>query len=135
MDWLTLAETAPDKVSVQLQVTVTSTLFHPLAFGAGVRLLKVIVGGVASRLIVTDCELVPPALVAVQVKVVPAVSVLIVVELHPVLDVMLDSGSVTLQVTVTSLVYQPFVPKVPETLGVMTGGVVSVGTLITTAPC
>jgi hypothetical protein len=43
-------------------------LFQPLAFASGVRLAE-IVGAVASRLIVTDCELVPPALVAEHVSV------------------------------------------------------------------
>jgi hypothetical protein len=66
---------------------------------------------------------VPPALVAQQVSVSPAVSVLIVVESQPIMEVMADSGSLTLQLTVTSLTYQSLVPRVPTMLGVMTGGV------------
>jgi hypothetical protein len=81
-------------------------------------------GGVASRLIVTDCVDVPPALVALQVMVMLAVSVLIVVVLQPVLEGV-DSASVTLQLTMTLLVYQPFVPSVPVTVGVIIGGVLS----------
>jgi hypothetical protein len=73
-------------------------------------------GGVASRLMVTDTELVPPALVAVQVSVTPVVSESIVVDSHPLVEVTLDSGSVTVQLTVTSLTYQPFAPGKPLTV-------------------
>jgi len=52
-------------------------------------------GGVVSRLMVTEFELVPPALVAVQVKVRPTVSVVTVVGSQPLLEEMGDSGSVT----------------------------------------
>jgi hypothetical protein len=76
---------------------------------------------------VTDAELVPPALVAVQVSVVPAVSAVIVVVPHPLVEVTGDSGSVTVQLTVTSLTYQPPLPSVPLTVGVICGGVVSDG--------
>ena len=86
------------------------------------------VGAVASRLIVTDCELEPPALVAEQVRVVPEVSALIRVEPHPVEEEMADSRSVTVQLTVTSDTYQLLAPRVPLTFEVMTGGVVSDGT-------
>jgi hypothetical protein len=78
-------------------------------------------------LIVTDWLAVPPALVAVQVRVVPVVSVVIVVGPHPEVDVIDDSGSLTVQVTVTLETYQPFAPRVPLTAGVMTGGVASDG--------
>lgn len=37
----------------------------------------------------------------------------------------MESLSTTVQLTVTLLVYQPFVPCVPTTLGVITGGVLS----------
>jgi hypothetical protein len=67
-------------------------------------------GAVASRLMVTDCELVPPALVALQVKVWPAVSVLTVVGPQPLEDVIDDSGSFTVQLMYTSLTYQPLLP-------------------------
>src|SRR5262249_44080826 len=82
-------------------------------------------GAVASRLRVTLFEVVPPALVAWQVKVVPVVSVATVWELQPVCMVTVDSLSITDQLRVTVLVYQPFVPKVPVIVEVMTGGVVS----------
>src|SRR5215475_6879091 len=36
-----------------------------------------------------------------------------------------DSGSVTVQVTLTSLTYQPALPSVPTMWGVITGGVTS----------
>ena len=42
-------------------------------------------------------------------------------------DVTADSASLTVHDTFTSLVYQPFVPDVPVTRGLMTGGVVSGG--------
>ena len=45
------------------------------------------VGGVASRLMVTVCVFVPPALLASQVSVIASVSVLTVVGAHPVDDV------------------------------------------------
>ncbi len=69
--------------------------------------------------------LTPAPFVAEHVNVVPVVSESIVVVLHPVLDVIPDSGSLTLQLTVTSLVYQPLLPSVPFIVGVITGGVVS----------
>jgi hypothetical protein len=82
-------------------------------------------GGVASRLSVTGWLALPPALVAEQVNVVPGVLAAIVVGSQPVLFVTADSGSVTLQLTVTSLVYQSLLPCVPATVGVMAGGVES----------
>jgi hypothetical protein len=86
-------------------------------------------------LIVTDWDEVPPALVAWHVRVVPVVSVLMVVELQPLVDETVDSGSLTVQLTVTSLMYQPFVPNVPLMLGVMTGGVESQLPVIWTLGC
>ena len=48
---------------------------------------------------------------------------------HPVVAVTADSGSVTAHETLTLLRYQPFVPSVPVTVGVITGGVVSTATV------
>src|SRR5262245_40410189 len=84
-------------------------------------------GGVVSRLMVMECEAVPPALVAVQVKTMPAVSELTDCVSQPDEDSIGDSESVTLQLKRVSLVYQPLLPTVPLTFAVMTGGVVSVG--------
>jgi hypothetical protein len=84
-------------------------------------------GLVASRLIVTELLFVPPALVAVQVSVVPAVSALMVVDPQPLVEEIADSLSTTVHETVTLLVYQSLLPRVPLTLGEMTGGVVSDG--------
>jgi hypothetical protein len=89
-----------------------------------------LIGAVASRLTVTDCELLPPALVAEQVKMAPAVSLVTELLPHPVCDVIVDWASVTVQLTDTLLVYQPFVPSVPLTVGVITGGVVSAATVV-----
>ena len=72
--------------------------FEVFFFGPEVIL---VFGAVASRLIVTDFDVMPPALVAVQVSVVPGVSEVIVVGSHP--EVVSEpSGSVTCQVTLTS---------------------------------
>jgi hypothetical protein len=78
-------------------------------------------------LIVTDCELKRPApLVAEHVRLVPGVSLDRLIGEHEFEEATPDSGSVALQVTVTLLWYQPFVPMVPLMVGVISGGVVSV---------
>lgn len=119
----------PERLSVQVNPTATDVLFHPAAFGAGVR-DAAITGGVASRLIVTVLELNRPApFVAEHVTARPTVSVVTDVEPQPVEDAIPDSGSTALQVTVTLLTYQPFRPSVPEIVGVITGGVLSMMTL------
>ncbi len=51
-----------------------------------------------------------------------------VTALQPVVERMIDSGSVTDQLTVTLVVYQPLRPSVPVITGVTTGGVGSPGT-------
>ena len=78
-------------------------------------------GGVLSIFIVTGAELVSPApFVAEQVSVTPAVSaVSVVVELQPEDDAIPDSESLTFQVTVTLLSYQPLLPSVPEMCGMI----------------
>jgi hypothetical protein len=76
-------------------------------------------------LIVTDLVLVPPALVALHVYVVPDVSVVRDTVPQPDFLMLVDSGSVTVQIRPTSLVNQPLVPSVPVIADVMTGGVVS----------
>ena len=68
----------------------------------------------------------PAPFVAEQVKVTPAVSAVRVVGVQPVEDATPDSGSVTLQLAVTLLRYQPLLPRVPMIWGTITGGVVSV---------
>src|SRR4051794_9153887 len=87
-------------------------------------------GAVASRAIVTDCALIPPSLVAAQVIATPLVSADTSAGPQPLLEVISLSGSATAQVTATSLVYQPALPSVPDTAGVIVGGVVS-----TTSTC
>jgi hypothetical protein len=110
-------------------VAVTSVLFQPLPLADGDREAEML-GAVASRVMVTDRELVPPALVAEQVNVVPEVSAVTDDGLQPVEDVIADSGSVTDQVKLTLLVYQLLFPKVPVTVGVITGGVESSGVMV-----
>lgn len=68
---------------------------------------------------------VPPALEAVQVRVWPAPLAVTVAVAQPAPKVTADWASVTVQVTVTGLIYQPFAPTVPVRLGTITGGVVS----------
>ena len=86
-----------------------------------------ITGGVLSILIVIETVPDNPApFVAEQVKVTPAVSVVRVVCAQPVEDAIPDSGSLTFQTTVTLLLYQPLLPKVPVITGTTTGGVVSI---------
>jgi hypothetical protein len=58
------------------------------------------------------------------------VSVAIVVGPQPPCELTAESGSVTLQETLTSLVYQPSAPDVPFTVGTITGGVVSQATTV-----
>jgi hypothetical protein len=103
-------------------------LFQPSPFAAG-EALPEIVGAVASRLIVTESVEVPPVLVAVHVNVTPVVSLVteFVASQSTDLDVIAESGSLTLNVTVTSLLYQPLSPSVPVMVWVMTGGVASDG--------
>src|SRR5207253_469791 len=113
-----------DRASAPVKVTVTSVLFQPLTFASGNWAAEA-VGAVLSSLILTDPELVPPALVAVQVKVVPEVSVVWVTVTHPLLEEIEDSGSVTDQVMVGLLLFQPAALGTGETLAEITGGVLS----------
>ena len=85
-------------------------------------------GGVRSILIVSDAVFVSPApLVAEQVNVDPAEPLVRVVVPHPAEeDAIPDTGSVTLQLAVTLLTYQPLLPNVPVICGAMTGGVASI---------
>src|SRR5436190_2690201 len=83
-------------------------------------------GGVLSILILTGTEVESPTpFVAEQVRVTPAVSAASAAGPQPEDEAMPDSGSLTLQLTLTELSYQPFRPDVPWMLEVMTGGEVS----------
>src|ERR1041384_3404724 len=82
-------------------------------------------GASPSRLIVTACDAVPPALVAWQLNEVPFVSCVTVLVAQPDWAVIGDSGSLTCQLTVTLARYQPLSPSVPATENVMMGGVES----------
>lgn len=59
----------------------------------------------------------------------PVVSDVTLLVPQPEDDEIAESGSVTVQPTETLLVYQPLFPSVPLTLGVITGGVESAGTV------
>ena len=67
----------------------------------------------------------PAPFVAEHCSVTPAVSAVRLVVAQPEDDAIPDSGSLTIQLTVTLLVYQPLLPKVPVISGAMIGGVVS----------
>ena len=90
--------------------------------------VAVVAGAVLSTLNVFPTVVVPPSLSAVHVSVVPVVLLVNVTALHPVVERMIDSGSVTDQLTVTLVVYQPLSPSVPVITGTTTGGVGSPGT-------
>jgi hypothetical protein len=123
-------EARPDVASAAFAVAVITPPASTLdgeAVGASV-------GGVASRVIVTERVLLPPRLLAEHVKVTPLVSAVTEVALQPVLEVMSLSASVTVQLTPTSLVYHPLLPRVPVTFGVITGPVVSTGSPTSVEP-
>lgn len=73
-------------------------------------------GAVASRFTVTGTVVVPPMLVVEQVMVWPAVSTVTVTGAQ-VAGRATESGSLTVNVTLTSLTYQPLSPRVPVTSG------------------
>jgi hypothetical protein len=73
----------------------------------------------------TDAVAVPPDDVASHVNVVPAVSVVTEEGSQPLVDDTGESGSWTSQLTDASDTYQPLLPSVPLTVGVITGGVMS----------
>src|SRR5690349_5330036 len=116
---------------------LTLVLFQPLVFGTGDGVPKLSTGGVASRLMVTDALVVPPADVTEQLNVTPAVSVVTLPVSQPAVPRMLPGTSLMAQATCTSLVYQPLLPGVPLICGVipgavrsmLTGGVVKVALL------
>ena len=102
--WRSVEEAMPDSGSVTLQLTVTGPvyqLFEPM----GPVMVGVMTGAVLLILMVTGAEAVRPApLVAEQVNVVPGVFAVRFTVPQPADVAMPDSGSVTLQLTVTSLV-------------------------------
>jgi hypothetical protein len=83
------------------------------------------VGASLSILSVTESLADPPALCAEQAEVTLAVLAVKFWIPQPESMTTAESGSFTLQVTVTLLVYQPLSPLVPLTTFVITGGVVS----------
>jgi hypothetical protein len=83
-------------------------------------------GGVLSSLTVTEVDVDRPTpFVAEHVNVIPAVSAVSVVDVQPDEEAIPDSGSVTFQLTLTLLLYQPLLPNVPAICGLIIGGVVS----------
>jgi hypothetical protein len=97
--------------------------------------MPAIAGGVLSIFSVAATELNRPTpFVAEQVKVVAAVSVVMVLVAHPDEDLIPDSGSLTVQLTITSLRYHPLLPRVPAIFGRISGGVVSIADEVTVVP-
>src|SRR5215470_1619602 len=98
----------------------------PLA-GSTIGVTKVLItAGVLSILTVTDADVDRPTpFVAEHVNVTPVVSAVSIVAVQPDEDAIPDSGSITFQLTLTLLLYQPLLPNVPAICGVIIGGVVS----------
>src|SRR5262245_8573137 len=71
--WSAVTLAMPEVASLAVKCTVTALLYQPAALGDVVA-APLIVGGVASRLIVTLSVEVPPALVAEKLTMVPVVS-------------------------------------------------------------
>src|SRR5262249_51499878 len=111
-----LFEAMPLVASATVNGAFTFVLFHPFAFVAGENEPQASVGGVASRLIVTDLLVVPAPDVTLQLNVVPVVSVVTVVFTQPVCDRMFCGAFTICHATCTSLVYQPLLPGVPVTV-------------------
>jgi len=111
-----LAAAIPDVLSEAPASAVAAALCRT---GSG-ETLGLSTGAVASRLIVTDFVSEPARLVALQVNVVPDVSLVTRVVSQP--DVLSAGPPPSVQLTVTSLTYQPLLPSVPVMLGVTVGG-------------
>jgi len=111
-----------------VNVTVTFELFQPAAFEAG-DAEALIVGGVLSRLIVTDAEAVFPAMSAAVPEITwlrpSALTVAGGVQLP-----MPDSESLHVNVTVTFELFQPFPFGVGEDAVEIVGGVLSIFNLM-----
>ena len=117
-----------DTSSVALQFTATLPVYHPPE-PSGPLATPVTTGALASRLMVTLRVVVPPSELAEQVKTVPLLFVDSVLSAHAA-DVMADSPSAAVHFTVTSPVYQPFLPSVPVTVYATAGGVLSRTTMV-----
>src|SRR5207247_1909904 len=117
----------PERASSHVKVTLTSPLFQPDELAAGVR-EPLTCGGVVSSLITVDVDAVSPApFVAEQVRVRPAVSTATVTGSQPVEEAMPDSGSASVQVTVTGCRCHPAAFGSDESEAVIAGGVSSDG--------
>ncbi len=115
----------PERESVQANVAVTFALFQPFELGRE-EAAPERTGMVSSILTVTEEDPVSPARsVALQVIVVPAVSDTSVVAPHPEDEVMPDSESETVQLTLTVALFHPFELGFGVSVRLMTGGVVS----------
>src|SRR3954469_5162580 len=116
----------PDIVSSPANVTDSGAWYHRRRSGGRSGVAPVTEGGVASTLTVNASVLVPPALEARHSSVVPDVSSVTSRASQPEV-VHGDSGSDTLQRTLTGPRNHPSSPSGPVTSRVMTGAVRSVG--------
>src|SRR5688572_31718185 len=105
-DWFAVQVTGVPTVSVPVVWIVTSLVYHPLLPSVPEITERLAVGPVLSIFIVTELELDRAALfVAEHVRVEPDVSEVRLDAVQPVEVLMPDSASVTVQLTVTLLVY------------------------------
>src|SRR5512132_2142367 len=118
----------PEVVSLPWKAIVSWWLYQPFKSGERDRVEPVACGGVLSILSGLVIVVVPPSLVAEHVRDSPVLSDVNVTTSQPAVEVMTDSGSVTLQLSVTLVVYQPFRPSAPVITGTTRGGVGSPGT-------
>lgn len=92
-------------------------------------------GGVLSILMVTGTDAESPLpFVAEHVRVTPALSAFKVVGVQPEDAEIPEWGSMTLQLMITLLRYQPLFPNVPTICGVIAGGVLSIETRVVASP-
>ena len=116
-------EAMPDVASLHVKLTATSVLFHPSALAEGLA-SAVITGSVLSMFNTTDVVALFPALsTAVPVITCPAPSVVTVIGDGQ--EAMSEPESAHVNVTVTSVLFQPFALGAGIADGVSTGGTVS----------
>ena len=121
----------PERASEPVNVTVTLVLFQPDTLGGGAA-VAIAMGGVLSILIVADTEVeIPAPFRAIQVYVAPAVSAARATGSQPVVKSALipEMASVTVQVNVTFVLFQPKAFGAGVIVGTTTGALVSIRTV------
>jgi hypothetical protein len=118
----------PDSESLQVKLTVTGAVSHPLAFGAG-EIFGIIVGGVLSSLITTVAVAVAPA-ASVTVPLTGMFDPCVVTTVGEGQLVIGAPPGVQVKLTVTGLLFQPAEFGEGATRGVMVGGVLEMFSVI-----